>query len=323
MTATDVTPDVTPDVTAVAEPQPEAGVLRPASATAARERERLAQRDGRSGLAALVAGVLPGLRRLGSEEAAVSGLRYRPVAWTVIAVAAVSLYLPGRVDRVAPPQVAAAPSAVDPVDGPEPSGATTVPPVVTSPVDPGSGFTPPSADPFEPPGSDSGVDAPTAPPPSAPDGGPSVDPSPLTVRGMGWASRLPATPLPGDEVPDGSFPVANRLGSVDRVSFVRLAGDATVLVLAQDTEASREALGAGAVAACPIEGGDWEEEPAQSFDDAPTWSEDSCVAGVARDGRWSFDLSSFDDRTGDAGFALVPTVDAPADFQVVFTLTTG
>ena len=316
MTATDVTPDVTPDVTAVAEPQPEAGVLRPASATAARERERLAQRDGRSGLAAMLAGVLPGLRRLGSEQAAVSGLRYRPVAWTVIAVAAVSLYLPGRIDRVAPPQIAAAPSAVDPVDAPEPSGATTVPPVVTSPVAPSAGFTPPPADAFEPPGSS--TEGPTAPPPPSPPVDPPAD-APLTVRGVGWASRLPATPLPGDEVPEGSFPVANRLGQVDRVSFVRLAGDATVLVLSEDADASREALGAGAVAACPIEGDNWEEEPEQSFDDAPTWSEDSCVAAVEDDGRWSFDLSSFEDRTGDAGFALVPTVDAPADFQVVFT----
>jgi hypothetical protein len=185
-------------------------------------------------------------------------------------------------------------------------------------VDPSSGFTPPPADSFEPFDPGSGGEAPASPPPSQPSVERPTGATPLSIRGGGWASRLPATPLPGDEVADGTFPVANRLGSVDRVSFLRLAGDATVLVLAEDPDASREALGAGAVAACPIEDDGWDEEPEQSFDDAPTWSEDSCVAGVEADGRWTFDLSSFEDRTGDAGFALVPTVDAPADFQVAF-----
>ena len=295
----------------------EVATLRPASATAERERERLAHRAGRSGLAAMVAGLVPGLRRLGSEEAAVNGLRYRPVAWSVIALVAVSFYLPGRIERTAPPQVAAAPRAVTPAPAGAPADPVADVPVGDTPRDQPSTFTPPPVTPFAPaPGSqDSGFSAPptTAPVTTAPGAS-----APLTVRGGGWASRLPATSLPGDDVPEGTFPVANRLGSVDRVSFLRLSGEDATLVLVEDADAAREALGPGAVAACPIEDEGWAEEPEQSFEDAPTWREDACVAGVEADGRWSFDLGSFPDRTGDAGFALVPTVNAPADFQVGF-----
>lgn len=296
-----------------------ASVLVPASSTADRERERLRQAAGRSGLAAFAAGLVPGIRRLGSADAAASGLRYRPVAWTIIAVIAVAFYLPGRADRVAAPQIAAAPSAVTPVPASADPGATDQAAVDTAPVTPSPTFTPPSAAPFEPssPAAPSDTPPTTGPVAGVFDPPPSEDP--LTVRGAGWATRIPATPVPTDSVPEGTFPVANRLGSVDRVSFIRLAGDATTLVLTEDSEASREALGPGAVAACPIEDDGWAEEPGQSFDDAPTWSEDTCVAGTETDGRWTFDLSSFDDITGDAGFALVPTVDAPADFQVGFT----
>lgn len=317
--ATDPDPDETgaPAATDPATADP-ASVLLPADTTAARERERLLQAAGRSGVAAMVAGLVPGIRRLGSAEAAANGLRYRPVAWTIIAVVAVAFYLPGRAERVVAPEIAAAPSAVTPVPAsPSPEPADTA--VDTVPVAPTPSFTPSPAAPFEPSPSAPSDPPPTAPPASGPVGDQPAPAQPLTVRGAGWATRVPATPVPGDSVPEGTFPVANRLGSVDRVSFIRLAGDATTLVLTEDAEASREALGPGAVAACPIEDDGWAEEPGQSFDDAPTWSEDTCVAGTETDGQWTFDLSSFADRTGDAGFALVPTTDAPPDFQVGFT----
>ena len=72
------------------------------------------------------------------------------------------------------------------------------------------------------------------------------------------------------------------------------------------------------MAICPIVDADWEEGPEQSFDDAPAWDTESCVGGTESDDRWTFYLSRFDDRSGDAGFVLVPTVDAPPDFQVAF-----
>ena len=314
-TATGPVPDAAEDPV----PDDPAKVLLPVRATATRERERLLHTAGRSGVAGLVAGLVPSVRRLGSAEAAANGLRYRPVAWTIIAVIAVAFYLPGRVDRVPAPQIAAAPSAVTPVPA-SPAPPADAGAVGTVPLTPTPSFTPPPAEPFEPSSPSGPSDAPpVAPPTVAPVGDTPSPQQPLSVRGAGWATRIPATPIPTDSVPEGTFPVANRLGSVDRVSFIRLSGDSTTLVLTEDSEASREALGPGAVAACPIENDDWAEEPGQSFDDAPTWSEDACVAGTETEGRWTFDLSSFDDRAGDAGFALVPTVEAPADFQVGFS----
>jgi hypothetical protein len=258
-----------------------------------------------------------GLRRLGGAQAAEDGLRYRPVAWTVIAILAVAWYLPGRVDRVAAPEIAAAPSPVTtavPSSPPPPEQEQPPAPEITgSPAAP-------SFDPFAPPPSGdpdpSGfTPSPTVPATDAPPG------DALTVRESGWATRLPPTPLPGDDVPDDALPVANRIGTVDRVSFIRLAGNATTLTLAEHTDSAREALGPAAVAVCAIGDASWSAGPEQSFDDAPEWDEDSCVGGTESGDRWTFDLSSFDDPAGDAGFALVPTTAAPADFQIAFVVS--
>lgn len=291
------------------------GPLLPASVTADRERERLRLADGRRGPARAFALVRPGVRRLGSAQAAENGLRYRPVAWTFIAIVALAFYLPGRSDSPIPSQQVAAPSAVVPVTPSETPGPPDGPPPV-SPLD----LTPVTPLPFsgvpvaiDPP---SGGPTPTTAPVGDGDGPPPT--TLLSVRGWAWASRLPATPLPTDAVADDAVPVANRLGSVDRVSFLRLAGTATELVLTEHTDSAREALGPGMVAICPVLDGDWDESAGQSFDDAPTWDPEACIGGSEIDDVWTFDLSSFDDRAGDAGFALVPTVEAPADFQVAF-----
>lgn len=302
-----------------------AEALRPATSTAERERLVLQRTADRSGPGRVVALAAVGLRRLGTTEAASEGLRYRPLAWTLVALLAVAWYLPGRPDPAPTQDLVAAPS---PVTTPSTDGTDEGPPasgagdeLVATPAfdpSPGPGFSAPLSSPrpsFTPVTPVTPVVPPS--PPSADD--PTTTPSePLTVRGSGWATRLPSTPLPADEVPEESLPVANRLGSIDRVSFVRLAGDATTLELAEDEASAREVLGTAAVAVCPILVETWAEEPEQSLDDAPPWDTESCVAGTEQDGRWSFDLSSFEDRTGPAGFALVPTTDAPPDFQVAF-----
>lgn len=288
------------------------GPLRPVSVTATRERERLHLAAGRSGPAKFMVLLPQALRRLGSAEVAENGLRYRPVAWTFIAIVALAFYLPGRAERTAPPQPVAAPSPVVTTPGSDETPTpTTVPPPVPdfSPVAPVPSFTPPTDAPTP-------EATPTTTPPTTV--APAVDEAPLTVRGWGWATRLPATPLPTDSVAEGTAPVANRLGGVDRVSYLRLAGDQTELVLVEHADSAREALGPGQVAICPIVDEDWDEGPEQSFDDAPVWDTESCVGASELDDKWTFDLSGFTDRTGDAGFALVPTVDAPADFQVAF-----
>lgn len=294
--------------------------LPPAAVTAARERLRLERTAGRSTIARMLVTASLAVRRLGSPEAAEGGLRYRPVAWTIIALMAVAWYLPGRPDRAVVPEIAAAPGPA--AEAPSPSTAPD--PQEPPAVDVGAGPPPPSFTPapvpvFDRPAPD--VPAlPSVPTTTLPVGDDDRSPSPLAVRGSGWASRLPPTPLPADDVPDGRLPVANRLGSVERVSFVRLAGDGTTLELVEDPDAAREVLGPAAVAVCPIVDPSWSEEPGQSFDDVPEWDESACVAGSETDGRWRFDLSSFDDVAGDAGFALVPTTEAPPDFQVAFVV---
>ena len=40
-----------------------------------------------------------------------------------------------------------------------------------------------------------------------------------------------------------------------------------------------------------------------------------------RDSTWTFDLSGFGDVADGAGVVLLPTVDAPPDFQIAFELT--
>lgn len=331
--------DQTHDLTSESAPgavESSSTALVPAAATAARERARLERSAGKPRVLGFVARVGLGARYLGTAEAAARGLRYQPVAWAVIAIVALAFYLPGRVNWSPAPQAVAAPNPVTVAPTPTPP-----PPVKDTPIE-----ATPSPVPPPPPSIAPGPTAPAPPPTTAsppplteppigrPDDGTAPTTVPLTVRGFGWASQLPPTPLPTDEVAEGTAPVAMRLGRVDRVSFLRLDGADDSLELTEHDESAREALGDGTVAICPILDADWAEEPGQSFDDAPEWDQKSCVAGAENDGRWTFDLSSFaasaasgDDQfepiVAKTGFALVPTSDAPPDFNIAFQMPDG
>lgn len=282
-------------------------ILRDTDETAARERLKLEAVAGRSRVTAL-AHRIPGVaRRLGSEDAARSGLRYQPVAWTVIVVAAVAFWFPGRSDSESTPMAAPGAAFV-------PATTTTVAPAdatppTTAPM-PAVALPRPVATP-SPAVTTTVVAAPA--PSSSP---PPASPAPLTVRGFGWAAALSGSGLSTADVPEGTMPVANRLGQLDKASFVRLDGDATSLVLVEDSEGAREAVGAGVVAICPITDAGWQEAPDQSFDDAPAWDASACVTGTESEDTWTFDLSRFSARDADTGFALVPDAAAPADFQI-------
>lgn len=275
-------------------------VLREASDTAARERVRLEAGSWVKRLALKIG-------FLGSEDAARSGLRYQPVAWTAIAIVAIAFVFPGRPEPKPEPTAFAAP----------PFAAVTTPPTTlpSQPVTPttlplpGANLSSPPPIVFVPPpssGTATTFTTSTTAPPA---------PVPLAVRGFGWANSLSGVPT---DVPDGTMPVATRLGDLDKASFIRLSGTATTLTLREDTDGAREALGAGLVVACPITEPGWEEKPDQPLADAPVWDADACVAGAESDNTWVFDLSGFADRAGQAGFALVPASGAPADFQITF-----
>jgi len=289
-------------------------VLRESAQTAARERARLEATAGRSRPAAFVARLPVLARRLGTDDAARSGLRYQPVAWTAIALAVVAFWFPGRdssddaatASAVVPPSATTtvAPAASDVAATPTPTPTPVVAPPVNLPrpaAGPSAGSSPPT------------TVAPAAPPvTSAP-----PEATPLSVRGFGWAARLSGTGLSTADVPEGSMPVANRLGQLDKASFVRLAGSDATLTLTEVADGAREAVGGALVVACPITDAGWREEPDQSLEAAPPWNESACVTGVESEDTWTFDLTGFD-VDADTGFALVPDASAPPDFQITF-----
>lgn len=293
--------------------------LQSVRAVAERERARLEAAAGRTGPARWLARLVPGLRHLGSEEAARNGLRYQPAAWTLIAIAAIAILSPGR-DHSRPAELAGVtPTTTTPTAG----GAM---PTTTAPaLGPAPTLAPsPAAAAFRPPAAavrpSSAVPTTTAVAPTITTTRPSGPTSavPLSIAGAGWADSLAGTPLAGSGVPDGTLPVGNRLGRIDRATFARLRGTDTRLVLQENTDGRREQLGSAAVMACPITTTTWTETEAQSFADAPRWDDQRCVPGARAGAEWTFDLSSFTDRAGPAGVALVPAADAPADFQVTF-----
>ena len=286
-------------------------ILRDPQDAAARQRERLAASAGRSRLTALLRRLPLVARAATTEEAARAGLRYQPVAWTVIAVITIAWWFPGRDDgERASGALAAAPFVT----------TTTVPaaPVPDSPASPPSVPSVPLSPPATTPVT-SVSRAPSAPTSPSPSSSPvaAAPATPLAVRGFGWASRLSGTGVSAAEVPEDAMPVANRLGQLDKASFVRLSGTAAMLELTEVDEGAREAIGAGLVVACPITDAAWNEAPDQSLDAAPPWDATACVTGVEDEGEWTFDLNGFD-ADGDAGFALVPDASAPADFQITF-----
>jgi len=143
-------------------------------------------------------------------------------------------------------------------------------------------------------------------------------PKPLRVVAAGWASRTGGTPLAKEGVPAGTLPVGARATTDDKITFVRLAGDGTSLGFAADPAGNREVSGPPKIQACKITE-KWEEAEGIPLPDAPTHSETKCVQGtLAASGIWVFDLSSFEDRADELGFALVPGDGAGVDWQVAF-----
>ena len=139
---------------------------------------------------------------------------------------------------------------------------------------------------------------------------------PLRPARTAWATATAGTPLASDGVPAGALPIGVRLGATDKASYLTVSGTATSLILREDAAGGR-APETAVVQACLITEPGWAGGEAMSFDDAPAHDPERCVAGVrSADGAWSFDLSAYDDRGGDAGFALIPGPDAPVDFQV-------
>ena len=165
----------------------------------------------------------------------------------------------------------------------------------------------------------------------APSGAPSSQPAATTtatvalapsyaVREGGWATAQSTSPLSSAGIPEGGLPIGKRLGDVDKVSFVRLAGASTALVLkVSDATGANRFTDSAKVQACRILASSWQAQAGMSLEQAPPYDRNACAAGaVQADGTWRFDLSAFKDAADARGFALVPAADAGTDFQLVF-----
>lgn len=268
---------------------------------------------------------------------------YRPVALTVAAILGLVMVLPGAVgdpgtgpvdDFTSAPAASGGEGQRDDADGPP---ASTAREPGSSPVGGATSVSPPPlrpvAIPSRPPPS-ARADVPEAPAVPA-GGGPVSGDGPgddldggdeqqrLRIVAAGWASSTGGTPIATSEtegVPEGSLPVGTRVGQTDKVSFVRLAGTASTLVLAEAAAGRRGgAFDASPVELCPVTEEQWDEGAAQPMSAAPAHDAERCVPAEQRsDGTWAFDLEAFDDPEDPRGFALVPSAEAPIDFQITF-----
>ena len=265
---------------------------------------------------------------------------YRPVAIAVAAILGLVVVVPGAVrdaggpiadfsstpasdgEDLAAPPTAGGDGTSD--RGPSPSAApapTTRPAVGAQPVR----ATPPAPRATAPSPSGGGTRAaspPAAIVPDADQGPGGVGSESLRIAAAGWASSTGGTPVGAtvESIPEGALPVGTRVGQTDKVAFVRLTGDATALVLAEDAAGRRgSAFDASPVQLCQVTAAGWEAGEDQAMSDAPPHDPDLCAPGQqGADGTWSFTLTLFEDPTDDRGLALVPTTDAPLDFQITF-----
>jgi hypothetical protein len=255
--------------------------------------------------AALLMVALPPHERASSHTAASSGHRFTlPVA-------------PGLADASPPEAVAAPPAPTTDSVGVDLTGSS----VASTSLNLGSSNVGSSFSPSSLPGSE-------APPP----GGftmpgdqtvtaDSSERTPFKIVAHGWATREAGTPLANEGVPDGTLPVGNRAGQVDKASYIKLSGNDLFLRLTEDSSGARNVAGAGGVQACEITA-NWTPSDAGSLDTAPPYDPKSCAPGKAGgDGTWKFDMGQFDNASSGNGFALVPTSDAPVDFQVAFKIS--
>jgi hypothetical protein len=151
-----------------------------------------------------------------------------------------------------------------------------------------------------------------------------LPPSPL--------GTLPAAPAP--DVPDGSVPVAMRLGQAARVGAIGIVVDAEkgsqvngLTLTLQEADATGQQGTGAKVRACPIT--DFLQPEANGpAEDIPQEDCDTAHADGVRndDGTWTFDLTAIAAAWLDPfgtlspnGIRLDPVGDPPATFQVAFT----
>ena len=148
-----------------------------------------------------------------------------------------------------------------------------------------------------------------SPPTTSPSGG---------VRVSEGRYATASTPLvPGGE-PGRFLPVAFRVGTPDKQSYLRLAGTGTTLRLTLSTEPGHQIGTVDAIRACRIVPASWTLDDGSSLATAPEVDPIDCTLGRPGPDGWTFDLGGIDARNG---VALVPTGPSTGSFQIVFNGT--
>lgn len=258
------------------------------------------------------------MRRLANGLGCTEGQAYTLVIGAVFAVLLATTGLGPALSHDAASRAADAADAAA-GDGPEPvptsaapDGATTTTPVVT---DDGQLVLPPLPD---PPTDASPVTEPESvvPTTTTPDG--SAPPTPLRIARKGYTSTAAGTPLATVGVPDGSLPVAAFVGQPEKESYFTLTGDGIALELHESSAAGANfGQDQAQILVCKVTETGWELPPGSAPEEAPDYDADRCVDGVrSSEGTWLFDLTPFGEAADDAGFALTPSEESTATFQV-------
>ena len=160
--------------------------------------------------------------------------------------------------------------------------------------------------------------SPVSPSPSLDSG--DDEPQPMRIVATAWASSTGGTPIPSG-VPEGTLPVGTRVGQVDKASYIRLSGDETMVVLNEVADGRRGSdFESSPVQACQITASGWQTGESLSFDDAPAYDAKNCTeVTFGGNGTWTIQLGQFESPADNRGFALVPSAEAPLDFQVTFS----
>ena len=214
---------------------------------------------------------------------------------------------PAVADVITATDVSAEPTVATDPSGPPAAGASEF---TTGPRAPVSGGAPSPTDASTASRGPATTDVPSAPsPPTSPSDG---------VRVTEGRYATASTPLiPGGE-PGRFLPVAFRVGTPDKQSYLRLAGASTTLRLALSTEPGHQIGTVEAIRACRIVTPNWSLEDGSSLATAPEIDPIDCTLGRPGPDAWTFDLGGIDARNG---VVLVPTGSSTGSFQVVFNGT--
>jgi len=144
-----------------------------------------------------------------------------------------------------------------------------------------------------------------------------------TVVAGGWASAYAGTPLAEFGVPEGDVVVSAHGAQPENITYLKLQGDGTPLVLQVDQSGTNVLADLAVLRLCAVTSPSWRVGRGDvALDQAPATDCGRAIDGVrSADGTsWTFDLSAVD-LTGATGVAIVPVAAGTSpQFHVVLRL---